>query len=346
MLAEAHRRCSRGEDVVVGFVETHGRKETAELVEGLERLPLKQHHLPRQGVRGARHRRGDRAPARVGARRRAGAHQRPRRAPREALAERGGDPGGRASTSSRRSTSSTSRASTTPCTTSPASACRRPLPDAVLDQADEVVLVDLTTAALLNRLRRGVVYDLDKIPGALANFFKRENLVALRELALRKTAEEVDEFLERITAGRGGAAPLGRRRADPGLHPAQPCGRQAHPRGHRLAKRFQGRLLGAARADARADRWRGQAPGGAAVRARRGAGRRGRRGGGRLGRRGDPPVRPRPSRDLHRRSASPGGRGWTRSSAARGSPRSSARSTTSTSWSSPIRASRLPSRGD
>ncbi|HTX70184.1 MAG TPA: hypothetical protein VMH50_13715, partial [Thermoleophilia bacterium] len=41
MLAEAHRRCSRGEDVVVGFVETHGRKETAELIEGLERLPLK-----------------------------------------------------------------------------------------------------------------------------------------------------------------------------------------------------------------------------------------------------------------------------------------------------------------
>ena len=41
MLAEAHRRVSRGEDVVIGFVETHGRAETAELVEGLEQVPLK-----------------------------------------------------------------------------------------------------------------------------------------------------------------------------------------------------------------------------------------------------------------------------------------------------------------
>ena len=73
---------------------------------------------------------------------------------------------------------------------------RETLPDSVLDRADEVVLVDLTTDALINRLNRGVVYDLDKIPGALSNFFRRGNLVALRELALRKTAEEVDESLQ------------------------------------------------------------------------------------------------------------------------------------------------------
>ena len=70
---------------------------------------------------------------------------------------------------------------------------RETLPDSILDRADEVVLVDLTADALINRLNRGVVYDLDKIPGALSNFFRRGNLVALRELALRKTAEEVDE---------------------------------------------------------------------------------------------------------------------------------------------------------
>ena len=73
---------------------------------------------------------------------------------------------------------------------------RETLPDSVLDRADEVVLVDLTADALINRLNRGVVYDLDKIPGALSNFFRKGNLVALRELALRKTAEEVDESLQ------------------------------------------------------------------------------------------------------------------------------------------------------
>ncbi len=89
MLAEAHRRCSRGEDVAVGFVETHGRQETAELVEGLEKLPLK--HIT---YRGKEFEELDtdavtRAPAGVGVGRRAGAHQRPRRAAREAVAERG-----------------------------------------------------------------------------------------------------------------------------------------------------------------------------------------------------------------------------------------------------------------
>ncbi len=117
------------------------------------------------------------------------------------------------------------------------------LPDAVLDEADEVVLVDLTTDALINRLRRGVVYDLDKVPGALANFFRRENLVALRELALRKTAEEVDDFLERIAAGRGRAAPVGRRgaRRSSASAPA-PLAAKLVRRGHRLARRFQGRF--------------------------------------------------------------------------------------------------------
>ena len=114
------------------------------------------------------------------------------------------------------------------------------LPDAVLDRADEVVLVDLTTDALLNRLRRGVVYDLDKIPGALANFFKRENLVALRELALRKTAEEVDEFLERITAGEEALHPwAAEERIVVCIRPS-PVAAKLIRRGHRLAKRFQG----------------------------------------------------------------------------------------------------------
>jgi len=69
---------------------------------------------------------------------------------------------------------------------------RETLPDWVLKQADEVVMVDLPPAALLNRLARGAVYAPDKAERALGNFFKESNLVALREIALRQTAHEVD----------------------------------------------------------------------------------------------------------------------------------------------------------
>jgi two-component system sensor histidine kinase KdpD len=70
------------------------------------------------------------------------------------------------------------------------------LPDKILQQADEVVVVDLTPDALQNRLRRGRVYNQDKIPQALKNFFRKGNLNALRELVLRQAAEDVDEDLD------------------------------------------------------------------------------------------------------------------------------------------------------
>jgi two-component system sensor histidine kinase KdpD len=69
---------------------------------------------------------------------------------------------------------------------------RETIPDWVMKQADEVVMVDLTPGALLNRLRRGVVYAPDKAERALENFFREPVLVALREMALRQTAHEVD----------------------------------------------------------------------------------------------------------------------------------------------------------
>jgi two-component system, OmpR family, sensor histidine kinase KdpD len=73
---------------------------------------------------------------------------------------------------------------------------RETLPDWVMKQADEVVMVDLTPRALLNRLERGVVYPPDKAQLALQNFFKESTLVALRELALRQTAHEIEERME------------------------------------------------------------------------------------------------------------------------------------------------------
>jgi two-component system sensor histidine kinase KdpD len=69
---------------------------------------------------------------------------------------------------------------------------RETLPDWVIQQADEVVMVDATPMALLNRLRRGVVYPSEKARRAMENFFKESSLVALRELALRQTAHEVE----------------------------------------------------------------------------------------------------------------------------------------------------------
>jgi two-component system sensor histidine kinase KdpD len=69
---------------------------------------------------------------------------------------------------------------------------RETVPDWVVKQADEVVMVDLTPRALLNRLARGVVYSPEQAKEALAHFFKEPTLVALRELALRQTAHELD----------------------------------------------------------------------------------------------------------------------------------------------------------
>lgn len=69
---------------------------------------------------------------------------------------------------------------------------RETIPDAVLAQADEVVLIDLTPEALIARLQAGKIYPPERVPAALNNFFKIENLSALRETALRQVAEGVE----------------------------------------------------------------------------------------------------------------------------------------------------------
>jgi two-component system sensor histidine kinase KdpD len=69
---------------------------------------------------------------------------------------------------------------------------RETVPDWIVKEADEIVLIDLPPQALLNRLARGVVYPPEKATRALENFFKEPTLAALREMALRQTALEVD----------------------------------------------------------------------------------------------------------------------------------------------------------
>ena len=70
---------------------------------------------------------------------------------------------------------------------------RETVPDWVVQEADEVVMVDVTPRALLHRLERGVVYAQEKAQKALENFFTESNLTALRELAMRQTAHQIEE---------------------------------------------------------------------------------------------------------------------------------------------------------
>jgi two-component system, OmpR family, sensor histidine kinase KdpD len=93
---------------------------------------------------------------------------------------------------------------------------RETIPDEVLAAADEVVLIDLTPEALIERLRAGKVYPRERVPAALNNFFKIENLSALRETALRHVAEGVE--IKRLTP-----APIVVRRED-GIAPASAVG--------------------------------------------------------------------------------------------------------------------------
>jgi two-component system sensor histidine kinase KdpD len=72
---------------------------------------------------------------------------------------------------------------------------RETIPDWVLKQADEVVMVDLTPRALLNRLARGVIYSPERSQAALQNFFRESTLVALRELAMRQAAYAIESRL-------------------------------------------------------------------------------------------------------------------------------------------------------
>jgi two-component system sensor histidine kinase KdpD len=70
---------------------------------------------------------------------------------------------------------------------------RETIPDAILREADEVTIIDITPRALINRLRRGDIYKPEKVESALDNFFREGNLSALREIALREVAREVDD---------------------------------------------------------------------------------------------------------------------------------------------------------
>jgi two-component system sensor histidine kinase KdpD len=126
---------------------------------------------------------------------------------------------------------------------------RETLPDDVLGAADEVVLIDLTPEALVERLRAGKVYPLERVEAALNNFFRIENLSALREVALRQVAEEVES--KRLVAGFGSmrddrlldtAAPQAVGERLLALVTPRPSSQRIVRRAWRSAQRLQGEL--------------------------------------------------------------------------------------------------------
>jgi two-component system sensor histidine kinase KdpD len=199
MLSEGIRRHSRGEDVVIGVVETHGRKAIGELAAQLETVPRRKieykgtlfeemdvdaivarrpavvlvDELAHTNIPGSKHRKRYEDV-------------------KEILAAKI-DVLSTVNIQHVESIAPTVRSFT-------GITVRETVPDWVLQTADETVLVDVTPEALRNRMRRGDVYTTEKVEQALKNFFRQGNLIALRELALRQVAEQVDRSLETYMA--------------------------------------------------------------------------------------------------------------------------------------------------
>jgi two-component system, OmpR family, sensor histidine kinase KdpD len=195
MLSEAIRRRSRGEDVVIGVVESHGRKGIEELTTQLEVVPRKKieykgttfeemdvdaiiarrpevvliDELAHTNIPGSKHRKRYEDV-------------------QEVLAAKI-DVVATLNIQHIESIAPVVRSIT-------GIIVRETVPDWVPLTASETVMVDLTPEALHNRMKRGDVYSTEKVERSLKNFFRRGNLIALRELALRQVAEQVDRSLE------------------------------------------------------------------------------------------------------------------------------------------------------
>ncbi|CAB5692338.1 Sensor protein KdpD [Delftia tsuruhatensis] len=192
MLAAAQRERHAGREVLVGLVETHGRKETAQQLHGLEQLPLRE--LPHQG-RVLREFDLDAALARHPrvllldelAHSNAPGSRHPKRwQDVQELLDAGIDVWTTLNVQHLESLNDVVGGIV-------GITVRETVPDQVFDDADEVIIVDISPDELLRRLKDGKVYMLEQAERASRNFFRRGNLLALRELALRRTADRVDE---------------------------------------------------------------------------------------------------------------------------------------------------------
>ena len=194
MLQAARRAAAEGKRVLVGIVETHGREETKALLEGLEVLPRKriEHRgtsVEELDLDAALAQRPDLLLVDELAHTNAPGSRHPKRYQDvlELLAV------GINVHTTLNVQHLESRADVVAQITRATQ--RETVPDSVLDEADEIELVDVTPAQLRQRLAEGKVYLGDRAHTAAENFFREENLTALREIALRTTAERVDQDL-------------------------------------------------------------------------------------------------------------------------------------------------------
>ena len=194
MLQEARARLKDGADVVAGVVETHGRPETEALVEGFEvvprqRLEYKGRQLEEMDLDALLRRRPKLALVDELAHTNVAGSRHPKRyMDVEELLRNGIDVYTTLNVQHVESLNDVVAQITHV-------RMRETVPDSILDRADDIELVDITPDDLIQRLREGKVYVPKQAERALEHFFSPANLTALRELALRRTAERVDEQL-------------------------------------------------------------------------------------------------------------------------------------------------------
>ncbi len=195
MLSEGIRRKNRGEDVVIGTVETHGRSGTAELTEKLEQIPQRQIDykgtlFSEMDVDAILERKPSVALIDELAHTNIEGSRNPKRYEDVfLLLDAGIDV--LSTINIQHIESLTPQVQSLTGVT-----VRETVPDWVLDRADEIVISDLTPEALVTRMRRGDIYPAERVERALSNFFRRGNLIALREMALQRVTRAVDQTLD------------------------------------------------------------------------------------------------------------------------------------------------------
>ena len=241
MLSEGIRRRSRGEDVVVAVVETHGRKAIADLATRLEAVPRRQLEY-----RGASFEEMDIDAVLA-------------RKPQVALVDELAHTNVEGSRNRKRyedvlellnanidvlSTMNVQHIeSLTPLVQSITGVTvRETVPDWVMQRVNEIVLADLTPEALQTRMRRGDVYPVDRAERALGHFFRPGNLIALRELALQQVARAVDRSLESYLEKEGSGISVGVRERIGVCISSNPAAQYLIARAGRMAQRIDAEL--------------------------------------------------------------------------------------------------------
>jgi len=238
MLEEAHALKKRGVDVVVGFIETHGRADTAALIHDLEMIPLRK--VEYRGV----------------VIEEMSLNQILKRTPEVALVDELAHTNAPDSRNKRRymdvlelldaginvigAFNVQHLESLNDLVERVTSVqVRETVPDSFLKQADQVVNLDLAVEDLQERLRAGKIYPVDRIPWALEHFFKEQNLAHLRELALREVAESVERAaISRPNVNDGSARTATRSRIMVCVSSGSPRTPMLVRRGSRMAGRF------------------------------------------------------------------------------------------------------------